>query len=287
MADLPPPTPERPQAFVENVLLIDGDNDPHLPPDFPISERSLVRVFLRLGAKIPRGLERRLGDLPFLVTVVTTEPGANAADFVMSHHAGILHATLPMHLPFLLVTNDKALAAIAQELQRLGRQASLWTSHEGKTTRRGRTAAAASEGGESSSSSSSTRGGRSRRGGRRRGGRGRERVAKTGATARATETTPSAWESAEPIDLGAKAGPVEPSITPAEADPKLAEVASSYAARLARIKDPPSRVKTLMNDIANRTKASGIPPESIIEELKRSHGVAVDGQGRVTYAKKG
>jgi hypothetical protein len=286
MADLPPPTPERPQGFVDNVLLIDGDNDPHLPPDFPISERSLVRVFLRLGAKIPRGLERRLGDLPYLVTVVTTEPGANAADFVMSHHAGILHATLPMHLPFVLVTNDKALSAIAQELQRLGRQASLWTSHEGKTTRRGRAStAAASDGAEPSGSS---RGGRSRRGGRRRGGRGRERDrgGKTAAT-RVTETTPAAWESAEPIDLGAKAGPVEASITPAEADPKLSEVASSYAARLARIKDPPSRVKTLINDIANRTKASGVPPESIIEELKRSHGVAVDAQGRVTYAKKG
>jgi hypothetical protein len=281
MADLPPPpTSPRPEAFVDNVLLIDGDNDPHLPSDFPISDRSLVRVFLRLGAKMPRTLERRLGDLPYCVTVVTTEPGANAADFVMSHHAGILHATLPMHLPFVLVTNDKALQAIAQELQRLGRQASLWTSHPERGVAQARRSRSESASSSSSSSDGRGRGGR----GRRRGGRARAKP-----SARAESTTPAAWESAEPISLG-KAEP-EPAAEPASAvasvettaDPKLSQVASSYAARLARIKDPPSRLKTLINDIANRTKASGVPPEAIIEELKRSHGLAVDAQGRVTH----
>ena len=294
MADLPPPPPpERREAVVDNVLLIDGDNDPHLPSDFPISDRSLVRVFLRLGGKIPRALERRLGDLPYLVTVVTTEPGANAADFVMSHHAGILHATLPMHLPFVLVTNDKALGAIAQELQRLGRQASIWTSHAEKApvSRARRTSSVAA----SEDDAPSSRGGASRRGGRRRGGRNRRKPSDSRASSssapakKAAETTPAAWESAEPIELGAPTPAADSprvGVSDAAADPKLVEVANAYASRLNRIKDPPSRLKTLINDIANRTKTSGIPPESIIEELKRSHGVSVDGQGRVSHSKK-
>jgi hypothetical protein len=286
MADLPPPQESpsrRPEALIDNVLLIDGDNDPHLPADFPISERSLVRVFLRLGGKIPRQLERRLGDLPFLVVVVTTEPGANAADFVMSHHAGILHATLPMHLPFVMVTNDKALGAIAQELQRLGRQAAIWTSHD-KPQPASRSRRAAAE-----PSSESPARGRGR--GRRRGGRGR--TGGRAAPKAAAATTPAAWESAEPIGLGkpepeavpAPSADAVPASAETSADPKLAEVAASYAARLGRIKDPPSRLKTLLNDIKNRTKSSGVPPEAVIEELKRSHGVVVDGQGRVSRRK--
>lgn len=282
MADLPPPqAPARTEGLIHNVLLIDGDNDPHLPVDFPVSDRSLVRVFLRLGAKMPRTLERRLADLPFCVVVVTTEPGANAADFVMSHHAGILHATLPMHLPFVMVTNDKALGAIAQELQRLGRMASIWTSHDKPqpVSRARRTASDSAE----PSSRSSGRG----RGGRRRGGRGRSASSGRSAAPKASATTPAAWESAEPIDLTKPEPEALPAVSSMEtsADPKLAEVASAYAARLGRIKDPPSRLKTLINDIRNRTKSSGVPPEAVIEELKRSHGVAVDAQGRVTHRK--
>ena len=123
------------QAYtVDSVLLIDGDNDPHLPPDFPITDRTLVRVFLRPLAAMPRPLERRLGRLPMCVSVVSPKGGANSADFVMSLHAGVLHATLPLAIPFTLVSNDKSLGAMAQELQRIGRRAELWTSHPDNRT---------------------------------------------------------------------------------------------------------------------------------------------------------
>ncbi|MFH2204931.1 MAG: hypothetical protein ABIJ96_17620 [Elusimicrobiota bacterium] len=121
---------------VDAVLLIDADNDPHLPPDFTLGPRTLVRVFLRTGAKPPRALERRLEGIPMCVTVVSPQGGGNAADFVMSLHSGILHATLPMHVPFTLVTADVSLSVMAQELQRLGRRAALWTSHDKKPVSR-------------------------------------------------------------------------------------------------------------------------------------------------------
>lgn len=278
----------RPDALVDSVLMIDGDNDPHMPPDFVISERALVRVFLRQGAKMPRGLERRLGHLPFCVTVACTVGGANAADFVMSLHAGILHATLPMHLPFSVVTNDKSLSAICSELQRLGRHASLWTSHDKpspssrRSSRAGSETAAAGE----SASSRSRRGGRGRRRGGRSGSASGGRAAKAAPTA---EQVFLAAEAAEKAAAKAEAA-ADTSLAAFEAagdvDPKLIEVANSYAARLARIKDPPSRLKTLINDIANRTRSSKFKPEEIIEELKRSHGVSVDAQGRVAHPKK-
>ena len=61
----------------------------------------------------------------------------------------------------------------------------------------------------------------------------------------------------------------------------LSEVAWTYAARLQRIKDVPSRLKTLLNDIKNRAGSQGFAPEEVLEELKRHHGVKVDSQGRV------
>ncbi len=233
------------QGPVDAVLLIDGDNDPHFPPDFPITPHTLVRVFLRPGAKMPRGLERRVGSLPFCVTVLSPKGGSNAADFIMSLHIGILHATLPLHLPFTLVTADKSLSVMAQELQRVGRQAILWTSHP----ERGRRRAAPSE------SAGPSRDGRRQRA-PRRSGRGK----------------------AEP----AQAAPT-PEVQPQAQRPGrgLAEVAAAYAARLSRIKDPPSRLKTLLNDIANRTGNSGHSPEAILEELKRGHGLSVDERGKV------
>ncbi|MDE2040372.1 MAG: hypothetical protein KGO96_12915 [Elusimicrobia bacterium] len=265
MADTPPSKPA-PEPLVDAVLLIDGDNDPHLPADFPIGERTLVRVFLRQAAKTPRGLEKRLGGLPFCVTVTCTQGGANAADFVMSLHAGILHATLPMHLPFTLVTNDKALSAIAQELQRTGRQAALWTSHDKEPRRRAATVAA------TVSRASS------RRGGRRRGGRGR-RGSSSAVQPQAAAPQPAPQAGPRDVETAKPAFP--PVFTPAS-DPKVLEVAAAYAARLSRIKDPPSRLKTLLNDIANRTRSSGLPPEAILEELKRGHGLVVDERGHIT-----
>ncbi|MBI3564558.1 MAG: hypothetical protein HY079_05105 [Elusimicrobia bacterium] len=47
----------------------------------------------------------------------------------------------------------------------------------------------------------------------------------------------------------------------------------------------PSRLKTLRNDIKNRAGSQGFTPEEVLEELKRNHGVKVDGQGRVQVAK--
>ena len=45
-----------PRFPVDSVLLIDGDNDPHVPPDVRPTRHTLVRVFLRPGAKMPRTL---------------------------------------------------------------------------------------------------------------------------------------------------------------------------------------------------------------------------------------
>ena len=128
-----PSTPTIVQSMHDSVLLIDGDNDPHVPPDVHPTRFTLVRVFLRPGAQMPRTLEKKLSHLPHCATVVSPKGGANAADFVMSLHAGMLHATLPHHVPFLMVTNDATLAAMTAELQRLGRIATIWTSHPDAT----------------------------------------------------------------------------------------------------------------------------------------------------------
>src|SRR5262245_20079271 len=98
-----------PPGPIDSVLLIDGDNDPHLPPDFPITDRTLIRVFLRQAAKMPRGLERRVAHFPMCVPVSVEKGGANAADFAMSLHSGMLHAVLPFHVQFTMVTNDKTI----------------------------------------------------------------------------------------------------------------------------------------------------------------------------------
>lgn len=239
---------------VDSVLLIDGDNDPHMPPDYPITPRTVVRVFIRPGAKMPRGLERRVGDLPLCVAVASPKGGPNAADFVMSLHAGILHATLPMHIAFTLVTHDKSLAAMAQELQRIGRRAELWTSHpEGNRRRAASTASASS----SRAAKPAARGGR---------GRGRRRAAPAPASVAAPEKKTEAEA---------------PQSSPAAGGRSLPQIAASYAARLGRIKDPPSRLKTLLNDIKNRAGASGFPPEEILEELKQSGVLSVEDNGRV------
>jgi hypothetical protein len=238
---------------VDSVLLIDGDNDPHLPPEFKITDNTLARVFLRPQAKMPRGLEKKLGHLPMCVAVVSPKGGANAADFVMSLHAGMLHAVLPMSVPFTLVTNDKSLAAMVQELQRVGRMTSLWTSHPDRREQ----AAAAEQ--------------KPSRRGRRPGPRGRGRPAKRAAKPEATLVTgtPEPTLTASPEAPAASAGK------------SLEETAAAYAARLGRIKDPPSRLKTLLNDIKNRSVSSGFSPEAILEELKRAHGLRVDDAGRV------
>jgi hypothetical protein len=223
--------PQAAEGPVDRVLLIDGDNDPHLPPDFPLTQSTLVRVFLRQGAAIPRGLERRLAALPMCVSVVSPKGGKNSADFVMSLHAGLLHAILHKHVPFTLVTADKSLSAMAQELQRLGRLASLWTSHP----ERGRARAQA--------------------------------PAKEPRQAPARRTRGRA-----------KAPPASP---PPAAAPSLEETARTYLRRLAAIKDPPGRLKALLNDIKNRSGASGHPPEAVLESLKRSGALTVDDKGRV------
>lgn len=246
--------PARAAGPVDSVLLIDGDNDPHLPPDFPITEHTLARVFLRPQAKMPRGLERWLGHLPQCVAVVSPKGGANAADFIMSLHAGMLHAVLPMNVPFTLVTNDKSLAIMVQELQRIGRQATLWTSHpENRGTQ---------------TTSARGRSGRGRANNRRASGRGRRKAA-------VAEVAPA------PV---VEAPAVEAAAVSSSSGKTLAQVAASYAARLRRIKDPPSRVKTLLNDIKNRAAASGFSPETILEELQRGHNVRVDDQGKVHLA---
>ncbi|MBI4347736.1 MAG: hypothetical protein HY553_12840 [Elusimicrobia bacterium] len=229
---------------IDSVLLIDGDNDPHFPADFEVGERTLVRVFLRMSATIPRTLEKRLGAPANCVAVVATKTGGNAADFVMAVHAGILHATLPMHLPFTIVTNDQGLSVIAQEFQRLGRQTTLWTSH----AKRGRAAA-----------DSGTAAPRAASHGRRRGGRGRGR----GKAA----APPPAPVAAAPS--GAGDGALE------------GRAAASYAQHLARIKDPPSRLKSLLSDIAARSKPAGSDPKAVLDLLVGAGIVTIDSAGRV------
>jgi hypothetical protein len=252
-----------PRFPVDSVLLIDGDNDPHVPPDVHPTRYTLVRVFLRPGAKMPRTLEKKLSHLPHCTTVVSPRGGANAADFVMSLHAGMLHATLPQHIHFLMVTNDATLQAMAAELQRLGRVATIWTSHPDAAQM---SAEAREEEPESERkpARSRSRGGRSssRRGGRRR--------SPTPSRAAAPASAPIAPVSDEPRKPGGKS---------------LSEVTWTYAARLQRIKDVPSRLKTLLNDIKNRAGSQGFAPEEVLEELKRHHGVKVDASGRVQVAK--
>ena len=234
---MPEETPmERPTKPVDAVLLIDADNDPHMPPEFTTTEHTLVRLFMRPGAKVPRGLEKRVGDLPMCVAVVIPKGGANAADFAMSLHAGLLHATLPMQIPFTLVTFDTNLSFMAQELQRLGRQTTLWTSHPEGGGRRRRPA----------SEAKTPRAPRQRRPAR-------------ASSARAASSS------------GASGGPAK----------TLAEATATYAGRLTRMKDVPSRLKTLLNDIKNRAPKGSYTPEEILEELKRTHGYSIDAQGRV------
>lgn len=218
------------------VLLIDGDNDPHVPPDFRITPWTIIRVFLRPGVKMPASLERRVGSSPLCVSVSSPKGGANAADFVMSLHAGILHATLPMQIPFTLVTADASLAVMAQELQRLGRQAALWTSHVATSPRPPR---------------------------RKPAGQARPAPRRRAAPQQAAQ---------------------QPAQQPAQTI-SLTSVAGAYAARLSRMKDPPSRLKALLNDIKNRAGAGGFPPESILEALKQSHGLMVDENGKVQRGK--
>ncbi|HAH07268.1 MAG TPA: hypothetical protein DCM05_12220 [Elusimicrobia bacterium] len=236
------PTEPTQTGPVDSVLLIDGDNDPHLPPEFPLTPHTVVRVFLRPEASIPKELERKVGALPLCVSVTSPKGGRNAADFVMSLHAGVLHATLPLHVPFTLVTHDKSLAAMAQELQRIGRQALLWTSHP-------------------------------ERGGG--GGRGRSRKpaaqpkAQSSGRRRASSRPKPAAQAAP-----AAQAPAQPSSR------SLSDAAAAYARRLASVKDPPGRLKTLLNDIKNRAGSSHAP-EAVLEELKRLGALSVDENGRV------
>ncbi len=272
---------------IENVLLIDGDNDPHVPPDARVTRHTLVRVFLRPGALLPRNLEKPLARLPNFCTVTSPKGGANAADFVMSLHAGMLHAVLPQSVPFLMVTNDATLTAMTAELQRLGRVATVWTSHRDLETELKEAESDASGSYESAGTTKAKN--HRRRGGRSRGGRssssastaaprsGRSRGGRSRTSSRAT-----------PPEAASAPAPVLP---PDNGEPRktggktLSEAAWTYASRLQRIKDVPSRVKTLLNDIKNRAGSHGYSPEEILEELKRHHGVQVDAQGRVKVAK--
>lgn len=274
-----PDSSQPPRHPIEHVLLIDGDNDPHVPPDVKPTRHWLVRVFLRPGAKMPRTLEKKLGHLPHCATVVSPRGGANAADFVMSLHAGMLHSVLPSHIPFLMVTNDATLQAMAAELQRLGRIASLWTSHPDAAQMSQEAAEADAE---APRTRSRSRGGRSR-GGRSRGGRSRGgRSGKPGGASREARPGEERVATREEV-LGLKTPAAPPSDEPRKAGGKtLAEVAWTYAARLQRIKDVPSRLKTLLNDIKNRAGSQGFSPEEVLEELKRHHGVRVDGSGKVS-----
>jgi hypothetical protein len=233
-------------GMIDAVLLIDGDNDPHFPPDFEVGERTLVRVFLRMSATMPKVLERRLAAAANCVSVVATKTAGNAADFVMALHAGILHATLPMQLPFTIVTNDQGLAVIAQEFQRLGRQTTLWTSHA--KARRG-----AVEGSHARAASGRRRGSRSR---------GRRPSAKTA-------SAPLPIERAEPV-----AGPTAPGSLEGQA-------AASYLPHLNRIKNPPSRLKSLLSDIANRARPAGCDPRAVLRLLLDAGVVVIDSAGRV------
>lgn len=253
------------QSPLDLVLLIDGDNDPHVPPDVRPTRFTLARVFLRPGAKMPRTLEKKLSRLPHCATVVSPRGGANAADFVMSLHAGMLHATLPHHIPFLMVTNDATLSAMAAELQRLGRIATIWTSHPDAATM-------AADSHEEASGEPKPRRGRS--GGRGRGGRSRS--GRAAAPRGGRGRSPRA-----PLAPAPQTAPPPPDAPRKTGGKTLSEVAWTYAARLQRIKDVPSRLKTLLNDIKNRAGSQGFAPEEVLEELKRHHGVKVDAQGRV------
>jgi hypothetical protein len=62
----------------------------------------------------------------------------------------------------------------------------------------------------------------------------------------------------------------------------LADVTAAYERMLSRAKNPPSRLKALLNDIGNRTANSGYQPADILEELKRSYGLKIDERGRVS-----
>jgi len=245
-------TPPLKTGLVDSVLLIDGDNDPHLPADFILGSGTLVKVFLRPKATLPRTLQRRLAGLPMCVTIAAPQGGKNAADFVMAMHAGMLHASLPMHIPFSVVTNDKALSAIVQELQRVGRVATLWTSHPERSVQS-----------ETARASAAPRASRSRRGGR---GRGRAKAAPQPAAA--------ADQAAAAPSTAATAAPTK----------SVVDVTASYARMLSRAKNPPSRLKALLNDIGNRTANSGYTPDVILEELKRAHGLLIDERGHVTRA---
>jgi hypothetical protein len=280
-----PDDAQPPRHPIEHVLLIDGDNDPHVPTDVKPTRHWLVRVFLRPGAKMPRTLEKKLGHLPHCATVVSPKGGANAADFVMSLHAGMLHSVLPSHVPFLMVTNDATLQAMAAELQRLGRIASLWTSHPDANQM---SQAAQDENDEEPRprARSRSRGGRSRGG--RSGGRSRGGRSSGGRSAKPSGAPSEGVATREEV-LGLSAP--KPAAPPPSDEPRktggktLAEVAWTYAARLQRIKDVPSRLKTLLNDIKNRAGSQGFTPEEVLEELKRHHGVRVDGTGKVSVDK--
>ncbi len=265
-----------PRSAVENVLLIDGDNDPHVPPDARVTRSTLVRVFLRPGALLPRNLEKPLSHLPNFCTVTSPKGGANAADFVMSLHAGMLHAILPSSVPFLMVTNDATLSAMAAELQRLGRIAAIWTSHPDAETM-----SAEATGRYESAGAKPAR--------RNRGRSGRSRAALSPSPRRASSARgrAAARVALPPVALP----PVAPLPAPVSDAPRktggktLSEVSWTYASRLLRIKDVPARVKTLLNDIKNRAGSHGFSPEEILEELKRHHGVKVNASGRVQVEK--
>jgi hypothetical protein len=281
----------QPRSPIENVLLIDGDNDPHVPPDARVTRSTLVRVFLRPGALLPRNLEKPLARLPNFCTVTSPKGGANAADFVMSLHAGMLHAVLPQSVPFLMVTNDATLAAMTAELQRLGRVATIWTSHRDMEAE---LVAAETPGTGSYESEGTTKAKNSRRrGGRSRGG-GRSRAAAPASTSASSSRRTRGGRgrsSSRAAAPPAAAAPAPVILPPDSGEPRktggktLSEAAWTYASRLQRIKDVPSRVKTLLNDIKNRAGSHGFSPEEILEELKRHHGVQVDGQGRVKVEK--
>jgi hypothetical protein len=241
------PLPHR-TGIVDSVLLIDGDNDPHMPSDFPLSSSTLVKVFLRPKASLPRPLQKRLVSLPLCVTIAAPQGGKNAADFVMSLHAGLLHASLPLHLPFTIVTNDKGLGAIVQELQRVGRVATLWTSHPER-------AASPAPAARSRTSSRAPRRGRTR----------------------AKPVPPPVTPAAET--------PVAPRPVEAPASNVLAAAAAAYLRMLLRAKNPPSRLKALLNDIANRTVNSGLASADILEELKRNGSLSIDERGRVSLSR--
>ena len=261
-AEAPPSVCAPNQTSLDFVLLIDGDNDPHVPPDVHPTRHTLVRVFLRPGATMPRTLDKKLSHLPHCASVVSPRGGANAADFVMSLHAGMLHATLPHHIQFLMVTNDATLSAMAAELQRLGRVASIWTSHPD--------AEEMSKEARKEASEPKPRRGRGRGG---RSGGGRAPSSRRGGRTRASSPAPHATPPPAPAPIAD--APRKPG------GKTLSEVAWTYAARLQRIKDVPSRLKTLLNDIKNRAGSQGFAPEEVLEELKRHHGVKVDAQGRV------